>query len=895
MRKLWSKLRLLFTGRETLSADLREELDAHLDLEIQDCLARGLTMEQARETARRNFGNATAIREKASETWSFAFLENFLRDSAHAARILRQSPGFTVAALLTLALGIGGNTLMFSVIHAVLLKPLPYRDPARLVRLSEDNPRNNVKDAGFTQERFDAIRSSSRSFSELGAYFIAFENITLSGGAGPMVLRGARVSHNFLDILGVAPALGRGFLPEEDRRGGAPVAMISSELWASRFNSDPQVIGKTAALNSIPHTIIGVLPVGFAFPASDLDVWVTRPAEFSAIPPQAWSTTPILLGLGRLKPGATLEQAQAELDVLTRQFNASHPREASVFLRGALFSTHLVAKVRTMLWILFGAVGLVLLGACANVAGLLLARASARSTEFRIRSALGAARSRLIGQLLSETVLLSLVGAAAGVLLAWWGTTATAHLHSIAAFDRTADAYGGLPRASEIRVDGIVLAFAATLSIATGILFGLFPALQASRSNAITMLRAGGEGRGTAVKAASGWSTRGLLVTFQVALSIMLLIGATLLLRTLLHLYSEGPGFQPDHLLTMQIALPPARYGNAQELTTFYSELVRRASSVPGVRGAAVAMTVPTGAKWAMAVQRAEEAPVPLPQRMQSQFQSVTPDYFKTLKIPLRRGREFSERDEDRHSPPVAIVNEALVRRLWPSYPHGQDPLGRELRLGGNGIAQIAGIVADVRESGLASKTDPEFYLPIRLFPPQRAALIVRTGADPGHFASAIRAQVLAIDPDEPVSAVQTMDEVLSGSVGQQRLAFLLLGAFAGVALLLAIIGLWGVISYSVAQRTREVGIRRALGAQQGDILCLIVGQGLGLTVAGIVIGIGGALALTRVLKALLFDVTATDPATFAAVAAGFLVVAATASLLPAWRATRIDPMTALR
>ncbi len=898
MQRWWSKLRALFTGRDALASDLREELDAHFHLEVQDCLARGMSLEDARRAAALRFGNATLIHEKAHDAWRFPLFETILHDLAYAARILRKSPAFTLAALLTLALGIGGNTLMFSVIHAVLLTPLPYHDSSRLVRLSEDHPRDNVRDAGFTQERFDAIRSSSRSFADLAAYFIAFENITLSGSAGPIVLRGARVSHNFLDIVGVAPALGRSFLPEEDRRGGAPVAMISSELWSSRFNSDPRVIGKTVALNSIPHTIIGVLPIGFAFPGADLDVWVTRPAEFSAIPPQGWSTTPILLGLGRLTPGATLEQAQAELDVLTRQFDASHPREADVIIRGALFSTHLVARVRTMLWILFGAVTLVLLGACANVAGLLLARANARSAEFTVRSALGAARSRLIGQLLSESLLLSLVAAAAGVLLAWWGAGAIAHLHSIAAFDRTADAYGGLPRASEIRVDGLVLAFAAAVSIGTGILFGLFPALQASRSNAVTILHAGGEGRGTAAKAASGWSTRGFLVTFQVALSIMLLIGATLLLRTLLHLYSEGPGFQPDHLLTMQIALPPARYGNAQKLTTFYDELVRRASSVSGVRSASVSLTVPTGAKWAAPLQPAAEAPLPLERRVQSQYQSVSPSYFETLKIPVRRGRLFTERDEAPTAPPVLIINESLARRFWPSYPGGLDPVAQHIRLGADQSSpglEVVGIVADVRESGLAAHTNPEFFFPIHIFPPQRAALIVRTGAAPEHFAGALRAQVLAIDPDQPVSAVQTMDAVLSGSVGEQRLAFLLLGAFAGVAVLLAIVGLWGVISYSVAQRTREVGIRRALGAQQGDILRLIVGQGLGLTLAGVVIGIAAALALTRVMKGLLFGVTATDPATFVLVAGLFLVVASFASYLPALRATRMDPMSALR
>lgn len=884
MRKLWSKLRLLLTGRDALSADLREELDAHLDLEIQDLLARGMTIEQARETARRNFGNATAIRETASEAWAFGFLENFLLDLAHAARILRKSPGFTAAALLTLALGIGGNTMMFAVIDAVLLRPLQYREPDRLVRLSLDTPSQTLFDAGFSQERFDAVRASARSFSELSASFIATESMTLSGGAEPLALKGARVSYNFLQALGVQPPLGRAFLAAEDRRGARPVAMISWQLWKSRYAGDPQVIGRTAMLNAVPHTIVGVLPQGFQFPLADIDIWVPRPSEFSALPPQAWPASAILIGLGRLKPGTSVEQAQAELDVLSRQFGMAHPRNANQRVRVMSWSTHLVEHVRVMLWTLFGAVGLVLLVACANMAGLLLARSAARSAEFSIRAALGAARSRLIAQLLAESLVLSLLGAAAGLCLARWGLAAIEHIGTV-----------NLPRAGEIRMDGLVLGFTAALTVATAILFGFIPALRASRPQWMNHLRASGEGRGTAAQAALGWSPRGLLVTLQVALSIVLLIGATLLLRTLLRLYSQGPGFNPDHLLTMDIALPPALYNTGQKLMTFYAELDRRARSVPGVQDAAVAMTLPMSSKWAMAVQPAEEAPVPLPQRMQSQFQSVSPDYFETLKIPLRRGREFTERDEDQNSPPIAIVNEALVRRLWPAYPLGLDPVGRELRLGGNGIAQIVGIVADVRESGLAAQAEPEFYLPIRLFRPQRAVLIVRTTGDLESFVRAIRGAVLATDKDELISAVKTMNEVLSSSVGQQRLALWLLGTFAAVAVLLATVGLFGLISYSVTQRTREVGIRRALGARPGDILRLIVGQGLALTVAGIAIGVGGALALTRVMKGLLFGVSATDPATFAAVAAGFLVVAVAASLLPAWRAARVDPMIALR
>jgi putative ABC transport system permease protein len=891
-RAWWSKIRAVVSGRQGLSRELSEELGAHLELEVQELIARGMPPDEARETARRRFGNVTLIHEDANEAWAFSLFENCVKDVAYACRMLRKNPGFAVAAILTLALGIGGNTAMFTVIRGVLLKPLEYREPEQLARISVDVPQQHLQDVGFTLQRFDAIRSRAHSFTELAAFFIATENMTLSGAGEPQALNGARVSHDFLQVLGVEPALGRSFLADEDQPGGRPVAMISAQLWKSRFSGDPQVIGKTATLNSVPHTIIGVLPPGFQFPSPGVDVWVTKPAEFSAIAPQGWPTAPILIGLGRLKPRVTLEQARAELDVLGRQYSSSHPSDADSIMRTTLLSSHMVEKVRTMLWILFGAVGLVLLAACANVASLLLARAAARSSEFAVRAALGAARGRLIRQLLAESLLLALAGGVAGLLLAKWGVNAITGFGAL-----------NLPRASEIRIDATVLGFSAALSIATGVLFGMFPSMQASRPDVADALRAHGEGRGAERLVALGMSPRGLLVVAQVALSIMLLIGAALLMRTLLHLYSVGPGFQPESLLTMQIALPPARYDTGEKLLTFYNELVQRLETVPGVRGASVALTLPAGVKWGVPIQAVGQPAVPAHQRMQVELQSVTPGYFATMKIPLRRGREFTARDNVLNAPQVAMINESLARRLWPAYrsgedPGGQDPVGQHLRLGPDqtsGGVDIIGIAADVRESGLAQDAQSELYLPTSFFRPQRAGLVIRTNGDPKSFVNAVRSQVLSIDRDQPVTAVKTMDEVLETSVGQQRLTLLLLGAFAGVAVLLAVVGLWGVISYSVAQRTREVGIRRALGAQQSDILRLIVGQGIGLTLAGVAIGIGGAFGLTRVMKGLLFGVTATDPATFVEVAGLFLLVALAASYLPARQAARIDPMTALR
>jgi predicted permease len=868
-------------------ADLAEEMDAHVDMEIQERLARGMSLEEACQSARGSFGNTTLIHEDTRAAWRFALLDHLVRDLAYALRTMRGAPGFTAAAVLTLTLGIGGNTMMFSVIRAVLLKPLEYRDPERLIRLSIDIPRQNYKDIGFSLERFQAIRSASQSFEGLAASFIGTESVTLSGGAEPLALKGARVSHNFLDVLGVAPTLGRSFLAQEDQRGGPPVAMISAELWKGRFHGDPQVIGKTATVNSVPHTIVGVLPTGFQFPFPDLDVWVTRPAEFSGVPPSMWSTTPVLIGLARLKPDVSLQQARAELDVLARQYASSHPREADARMQTALLSSHLVERVRAMLWMLFGAVGLVLLGACANVAGLLLSRAAARSGEFAVRTALGATRSRLIGQLAAESLLLALAGGVLGALLARWGVTAIANFSALQ-----------LPRAAEIRVDGLVLGFTAGLSIATGLLFGLVPALHASRSDPMDALRAHGEGRPSSRPLAPGLSSRGVLVAAQVALSIMLLIGATLLMRSLCHLYSVNPGFQPAHLLTMQIALPPARYDNPQKISAFYKELVRRVEAVPGVSGATVALSVPMSAKWAVPIQVVGQQPVPVDRRLQVRMQSVTPGYLRTMKIALRRGRDLTARDDDLKAPPVVMINESLARRFWPIYPSGQDPIGQRLRMGrdqsSNGL-EIVGVVADVREGGLLVDADSELYLPSHLNLPQTGGLMVRTNGDPEHFVNAIRSQVLSIDRDQPIFAVKTMDETLTGSVGQERLTLLLLGAFAAVAVVLALVGLYGIISYSVAQRRREIGIRRALGAQQRDILRLIVGHGAILTLAGVAIGICAALALTRVIEGLLFGVSTNDPSTFAAVAGIFVLIALAASYFPARRAVRLDPMSALR
>jgi predicted permease len=802
------------------------------------------------------------------------------RDSLYALRTLRQNPAFTATALLTLALAIGGNTAMFTVIRAVLLKPLQYRDPDRLVHIS----------GGATPTLFTDMQAGAHSFTELGA-FTPKENITLSGGAEPEVLKGARVSASFLRILGVEPMLGRGFRSEEDSPGGAPVAMISSQLWQRRFSADPQIVGKTATLASTAYTVIGVLPPRFQFPVPGVDVWMTAPSEWPLMSAKSRVDSPFLSVFGRLKPGSSMQQANAEMKVIRRQYAMGNPdllgSDPKTPVEVTAMRDDLVGDVRSMLWMLFGAVGFVLLIACANVASLLLARAISRSREFAVRSALGAARMRLIGQLLAESVLLSLAGGVLGVLLAAWSLRAIPLMTS---FD--------LPRAGEIHLDWMVLGFAAALSAATGILFGLAPAIGASRPDLIHVLRASGEAanRGAHRGALAGLNVRGLLLVSQVALSVVLLIGAALLIKSVSNLRGVDVGFNPSHLLTMQVPLPPLRYDTNQKRASFFEELLRRVGALPGVRGATAAMFLPMQGYAGTPVQDAAKPPLPLNQRMIATLWSTTPGYFRTLGIPLRRGRDFTERDTE-DAQRVAIIDEALARRFWPAYPAGLDPVGQRLLVGGvnKKPALIVGIAAHVHEQ-IENSTWPEsVYVSFDQNAPPFATLAIRTTGNPLQFTRAVREQVQALDHDQPIALVRTMDDLVEEQVGQRRLLVILLGSFALVALLLALIGIYGIIAYSVAQRTREMGIRRALGAEPSDILALVVGQGFRLALAGVAIGVAAAFGLTRLLTTLLFHVSATDPATFVAVALLFLLVALAASYIPARRATRIDPMAALR
>jgi putative ABC transport system permease protein len=811
-----------------------------------------------------------------------ALINALIQDLHYALRQLRKSPGFTITSALTSAVGVGVTTAVFSLIHTVLLKPLPYRDPDRVLLLSRS----------VTPVRFDEMQAASHSFSALGSYGGVMQQMALTGAGTPEVLNAARVSANFLDILGATPLAGRGFVAQEQVPGAPAVAMISERLWRQRFGRNPKALGSTINLAGVPHTIIGVLPSDFHFPFVGLDLWVTKSAELLEISPQSRLISPVLKVFGRLKPNLTLEQANAELAVLKRQYAAAHPG----MLDGRLdvpeslapLKQTMVSDIRPKLWTLFGAVCLVLLIVCANVGGLLLARAAARVREFAVRAAIGASPGRMIRQLLAESILLAALGGALGVAL-----TAIA-LNAV-----RRQGFMELPRAAEIHFDGTIFGFAVGLSTVTGVLFGLAPALVATKPDLAWVLRAGVDGSNTTGRETKRlrfrFGPRALLVATQVSISITLLIGATLLMRSLTHLYQIDPGFQPAKLLTMRISLSPQHYNTAAKQAAFYEQLVEHLESLPGVRNAAVSLTIPFSVWTGVPVQLAAGLPMKLNERPISVLQLVTPNYFRTMKVALKRGREFNEHDT-LDSPPVAIINESLARHFWPEYPNGPNPIGQYLLMGRSPQPkQIVGIAADVHETSRDQNPRLGLYLPNAQLPSPSAAILVRSDRNPQLLAREIQRALLALDPEQPASDVAAMETVVEASEGERRLIMKLLGAFATAATLLSVLGLYGVVAYMVTQRTKEIGIRQALGAQRRQILELVLAEGFSISVLGLAVGLCAAFGLTRFLKAFLFQISATDPLTFAVIPLLFVAVALLACYIPAHHAAELDPMVALR
>jgi putative ABC transport system permease protein len=809
-------------------------------------------------------------------------MEKVWHDIRYGFRMLCRTPGFTLVAMLTLALGIGANTAIFSVVNAVLLRPLPFPGSGQLISVTQVDPaRPTLNTIAISFTKFRAIRDESHSFESFGAYYAS--TLSLVTSREPELVPAARASLDFFRTLGTTPALGRSFLPEEDQPGGADVAVISDGFWHSHFGGDPSVIGKTLTLDGKSVAVVGILPPGFRFPMQfpEPQIWLPRVFEVDFLNhQQVYSGAGYLNLVGRLRPGESMAKAQAELDTINAnyrwQFGSYADPKFGLFT--AALEESLVGTLRPSLLVLLAAVGFVLLIACANVASLLLVRATTRQKEIAIRKALGASRWSLIRQLLSESVLLALLGGGLGIALA---AALVPLLRAISP--------GTVPRLEQTSVDGTVLLFTLGVCLLTGLASGLVPAFQISGRDLHDTLKEGG--RGSADGSARS-RFRSLLVVAEVAVALVLMTGAGLLIKSFARLMQVNPGFQSQSLMTFPVTLPRARYAGADQQAQFYQQMLEQTRTLPGVQSAGFASTVPLGGVTpyiffcpeGMACQGIGRDPV----IAQSH---VSPGYFETMHTPLLRGRLFTDQDVAGGNN-VAIVNRSLADHYWPN----QDPIGKHLMNSRDKIQrEVVGVVADVRFSSLSTAAFEQMFLPMAQSPWPSATLVVRSQSDPASLVSAVRQQFAKLDPTLPVSGILSMDEVVSASVAQPRLIMQFVGIFAGLALLLAAVGIYAVMAYSVNQRQQEMGIRMALGAQPRDILRLVVGHGMGLTLAGVVLGVTGSFALTRLLVSLLFGTRATDPLAFCAAAVLLAAAAFLACYIPARRATRLDPMLALR
>jgi putative ABC transport system permease protein len=816
-------------------------------------------------------------------------LEAIRRDLRFAARGLWRSPGFTAITVATLALGIGANTAIFSVVNAVLLRPLAYRDPAQLVALRGVVEVRGLNDVRNSAPEYQDFRSEIPALTDVAAAWPISINLTALGD--PERIQAAVVSSNYFQVLGTVPALGRDFTADDDQGRIGYVVIISWDLFQQRFGGDRSVIGKTVRLDDDPMTIIGVMPPGFRHPlengASPMEVWC--PVELGNTDPQFIGDrrARVFEVIGRLKPGATVTEAQAQLDALSTRLESRYPDvypPALGWRAAALpLSERVVGDVRPALLVLLGAVAFVLLIGCANVANLMLARATGRAREIAIRTALGGDRLRLVRQLLTESLLLAALGGALGLLVAVWGTSALGRLAALY-----------LPRAREIAIDGPVLAFTAVLILVTGIAFGLFPALQASRPDLQDVLKDSAKG------SAGGGRTRmrAVLVVAELAVALVLLAGAGLLLRSFQRLVAVDPGFDPERLLTMQVWLPvpndnaKGRYFTQEQRLGFYDRAVAAVRQVPGVTGAALVSRLPYSGRNDARF-KIEGRPVSDAQLLPSaEVRLVSPGYFRTMAIPVLQGEAMPD-GVDSLSSTYAMVNRTLAEREW----KGQSPIGQRIQLVGFGgpTATIVGVVNDVRQGAPDQPPLPEFYLSYRLVAGQEMSLVVRTAGDPDALADRVVQSIRSVDPTQPVFGVKSMTRLLANAEAERRFSLLLLSLFAAIALLLSSLGIYGVMAYSTSQRRHEIGIRMALGAATPDVLRLVLQQGMRLVLLGLAIGLFGAWALSRVLAGQLYGISARDPLTYAAVALLLGTVAFAATWLPARRATRVDPMISLR
>jgi putative ABC transport system permease protein len=805
-------------------------------------------------------------------------MQTLLRNLRFGVRMLGKNPGFAVSTILTLALGIGANTAIFTVTSALLLRPFPFHDPEQLVSVSA---KDQTKDFGGTLGRYELVRDANQSFQSVAVW--TNDNLNLTGAGEPIQVPIARVSPSFFPMLGVEPQLGRSFIDEEGRPEGKSVVILSNAIWRSRFHSDPNIVGEAVTLDTTPYVVVGVLPANVQFPfMGPADIWMPRYFEFSLMTPQRLRMgVGYLSMLARMKPETILARANAELALLNQRYRGENPKAPDagpdIVMTAGTLRDLVVGNVRGKVFVLSAAVAVVLLIACANVASLLLSRALARKKEIAVRTALGASRGTLVGQLLTESMLLALVAGVLGAAMSWAAT-------------RALTTWGSeqLPQGIPIGVDLQVLLFALAVSVVTGVLFGTVPALHLAWLDPHATLR--DEGRGTSV-GRSRVQAKNVLVVSQIALSLLLFIGAGLLLRSFVRLISVDPGFDPQNVLTMNISLPTVKYSKAEQQIAFFDETLRRVSALPGVRDAAVSAALPLSAKRITPVLPEGQPDVPLAQRPFIDVEAISPQWFRTMCVPLRSGTEFTAADKT-DTRRVIIVNEAFARTFWPD----QNPIGKHVIIGrSSDAAEVIGVAADVKNKGLEQETQAQLYLPFPQLAWGDMNLLVRSAVPPRSLTTAVRAQIAAVDPDQPVTNVQTFDELMDSSRSQPRFTMLVLGAFSATALALAIIGIYGVLSYSVAQRRQEFGIRLALGAMHADILQLVVRQGLILAIAGTAIGLAASLLLTRLMASMLYKVSTRDVFTFMLTPVLMLCVALLASYLPARRAARVNPIETLR
>jgi putative ABC transport system permease protein len=862
--------------------DLAYDIQDHIDRETQDNIERGMSPEEARYAAMRKFGNVTRVMEDTREVWIARWLEELLQDARFAFRMLRKNPGFTAVAMLTLALGIGANTAIFSVVYSVLLKPLPYAKSEQLVNVFQELSQQQNSRTGMSYLNFADLREHNSVFSEIAA--TQAHQLTLTGRGEPVLVDTSVVTPELFSLFGQQPLAGRTFLPEDGKAGALPVVVLSEGLWRGTFASDPKVIGSSIDLDKRSFTVVGIVPASFRFPR------VTQPNQLWVPMAQdplfgGWMARREGHWLGvtaRLKPGVTMTQAQAEMDAISAQLAQQFPEENTGWvIQMTPLQQTLVGNVRPALLVLLGAVGLVLLIACANIANLLLSRATSRAREIAVRSALGAGRARILRQLVSETAVLGLLGGVAGILLAYVGVRALISLLP-----------SNFPLVNAIHLDYVVLGFALLLSAVASFVFGLAPAFLVANSSLLSSLREGGARSG---ESGRGHRVRSVLAAAEIALAMVVLVAAGLLLRSFSKLTAVDPGFDVQHIWRAEIDLPRFQYSTPQQWVSFSDELLGSIQSEPGLKDSALAVPTPIGDGFVnLGFDIVGTPPASASTSRTADYVSVSPNYFSVMGIPLMSGRFFSSHDV-LSSPRVTAISKSMARVYFPN----EDPLGKRLVFGfppDPGVErEIVGVVGDVRDVSLGQDPKPMMYVPFAQAPFPGAVVVVKSTLNSSTVAGAIRLEVAKIDKDLPVTNAATMTEILNSSVEQPRFRTLLLTLFAGMALVLAATGIFGVISYSVSRRTQEIGIRMALGASTSAILRMITRETMRLIVVGLAVGTLGALAASRLLSRLLFGVSPSDPVTLALVASTLVTVAAIAFYVPMRRAMSVDPVIALR